>query len=151
MGTLFTGLTPVESTHSGEAFNPCPLSAPFLHSSPLYMDMFYFYSSFLLAALLAAQQGTNSLLIGTYLGNRRNPIFLRNPYSLPPVLLLLSCLKRSCLYLSLIFSFFIAGLSLIPSCHPLNWTGGTLHLGSAFRIGTMLSQNGVCITEYPLL
>lgn len=78
-GTLFTGFMPVESTHSGEAFNPCPLPAPSLHSSPLYMDMFYFHSSFLLAALSVAQQGTNSLLIGTYLGNGRNLIFLSNP------------------------------------------------------------------------
>lgn len=30
LGTLFTGLEPVESTHSGEAFNPCPQPAPVL-------------------------------------------------------------------------------------------------------------------------
>lgn len=81
-GTLFT-FTPVESSHSGEAFNPCPLPTPSLHSAPLYMDMFYFRSSCLLAALSAAQRGTNSILIGTYLGNVRNPIFLSNPCSLP--------------------------------------------------------------------
>lgn len=78
-GTLFTGFTPVESSHSGETFNPWPLPAPSLHSYPLYMDMFYFHISFLLAALSAAQQGINSLLIGTYLGNGRNPIFSSNP------------------------------------------------------------------------
>lgn len=82
-GALFIGFMPAESTHSAEAFNPCPLTAPSLHGSPLYMDMFYFHSSFLLAALSAAQQGTNSLLIGTYLGKGRNPIFLSNRYSLP--------------------------------------------------------------------
>lgn len=82
-GTLFTGCMPTENTHSGEAFNPCPLAAPALPDFPLYMDMFCIRSSFLLAALSAAQQGTNSLLIGTYLGKGRNPIFLNNPYSLP--------------------------------------------------------------------
>lgn len=86
--TLFTGFMPVESLHSREAFNPCPLPVPSLYSSPLYMDMFYFHSSCLLAALSAAQQATNSILIGTYLGNVRNLIFLSNHCSLPPILLL---------------------------------------------------------------
>lgn len=123
-GTLFTGFTPVESTHSGEAFNPCPLPAPCLRSSPLYMDMFYFHSSFLLAALSAAQQGTNSLLIGTYLGSGRNPIFLSEPYSLPlssscPVLLVSN--SQASIYYSFFFS--PAGLSLIPPVSPSEMDG----------------------------
>lgn len=109
-GTLFTGFMPVESTHSGEAFNPCPFPAPSLHSSPLYMDMFYFHSSFLLAALSVAQQGTNSLLIGTYLGNGRNPIFLSNPY--PPSVLFLP--SSSCLKLIFITNFLLLSCWVIP-------------------------------------
>lgn len=49
------GFMPVESTHSGKAFNPCPLAAPSLRGFPLYMDMFCFSSSFLLAALSVTQ------------------------------------------------------------------------------------------------
>lgn len=41
------------------------------------MDMFYFHSSILLDALSAAQRGTSSLLLGTYLGKGRNPILFR--------------------------------------------------------------------------
>ena len=63
----------------GEAFNSCPVTAPSLHGFPLYMDMFCFNSSFLLAALSVAQRGTHLLFIGTYLGKGRNPIFLSNP------------------------------------------------------------------------
>lgn len=37
------GFTPMKSSHSGEVFNPCPPLALHLHSSPLYMDMFYFH------------------------------------------------------------------------------------------------------------
>lgn len=66
--TLFTGLTPVESSDSGEAFNPCPHPAPSPQLSSLYGHVL-FPQPFLLAALSAAQQGTNSLLIATYLGN----------------------------------------------------------------------------------
>lgn len=99
LGTLFTGFMPVESLYSGEAFNPCPLPFPSLYSSPLYMDMFYFHSSCLLAALSAAQQGTNSVLIGTYLGNVRNLIFLSNHCSLPTVLLLPSFLRLKLLFI----------------------------------------------------
>lgn len=43
-GAIFTGFMPGESTHSGEAFNPCLLTAPSFHVSPLYMDMFCFHS-----------------------------------------------------------------------------------------------------------
>lgn len=118
-GTLFTGFMPMENTHSGEAFNPCPLTAPSLPGFPLYMDMFCIHSSFLLAALSAAQQGTKSLLIGTYLGKGRNPIFLNNPYSLP--LPSSTCEKLSSFSVMPIFSS-IVGLSIIPLCRPLRWT-----------------------------
>lgn len=112
-GTLFTGFLPVESLHSGEAFNPCPLPVPSVYSSPLYMDMFYFHSSCLLAALSPAQRGTNSILIGTYLVNVRN-IFEQQlfplPVLLPPNLPLLKLPKFYLLLISL------AGLSLISRC-----------------------------------
>lgn len=73
------GLCPWKAGEPGEAFNPCPLTAPSLHGFPLYMDMFCFNSSFLLAALSVALRGTHSLFIGTYLGKGRNPMFLSNP------------------------------------------------------------------------
>lgn len=64
---------------AGEEFNPCLVTTPSLHGFPLYKDMFCFSSSFLLAALSVAQQGTRSLFIGTYLGKGRNPMFLSDP------------------------------------------------------------------------
>lgn len=73
------GFRPWNAGEPGAAFNPCPLPAPSLHGFPLYMDMFCLNSSFLLAALSAAQRGTHSLFIGTYLGKGRNPVFLSNP------------------------------------------------------------------------
>lgn len=73
------GFRPWKAGEPEAAFNPCPLPAPSLHGFPLYMDMFCLNSSFLLAALSAAQRGTHSLFIGTYLGKGRNPVFLSNP------------------------------------------------------------------------
>lgn len=73
------GFRPWKAGEPGAAFNPCPLPALSLHGFPLYMDMFCLNSSFLLAALSAAQRGTHSLFIGTYLGKGRNPVFLSNP------------------------------------------------------------------------
>lgn len=103
LGDSSLGLHQWKALILGKRLTPapsCSAPAPSLLGSPLYMDMFYFYSSFLLAALSAAQQGTNSPLIGTYLGNVRNPIFL-SPLLPPSVLLLPSAasVKLSSFYL----------------------------------------------------
>lgn len=108
------------SVESWGTFNPCPVIAPSLHGFPLYMDMFCFDSSFLLAALSVAQRGTHSLFIGTYLGKERNPMFLSNPSSLPQPLRLpgltwmtLSSVALTIQFLLFISSFSCAAISLI--------------------------------------
>lgn len=117
VGLQGLGFMCVKSTHSGKAFNPCPLTAPSLHGFPLYMDMFCFSSFFLLAALSVAQRGTYSLFIGTYLGKGRNPMFLSNPYSLPwPVLSALTCITLS------IFAFYSFLLFLLPLMGRLSYS-----------------------------
>lgn len=114
VGLQGLGFMCVKSTHSGKAFNPCPLTAPSLHGFPLYMDMFCFSSFFLLAALSVAQRGTYSLFIGTYLGKGRNPIFLSNPYSLhwPLLLSALTCIFAFYSFLLFISSSCRGGISL---------------------------------------
>lgn len=124
LGDSFTGFRPVESTHSGEAFNPCPLPAPSLHSSPLYMDMFYFHSSFLLVALSAAQQGTDSLFNRYLFGQwEKSHFFFSKPHSLP---LSSSCpaLLVSNAQASIYYSYFPSLLLGYPStpCPPLKLT-----------------------------
>lgn len=104
----------------GKHLTPAPLLLPL---SPAFLSIWtcsVSTGSFLPAALSAAQQGTNSLLIGTYLGKGRNPIFLNNSYSLP----LPSCTCKKNFQASLLCPFFssIVELSLIPLCHPLRWT-----------------------------
>ncbi len=157
-GTLFTGFTPVESAHSGEAFNPCPLPAPSLHSSPLYMDMFYFHSSFLLAALSVAQQGTNSLFNRYLFGQwEKSHIFEQPPPPLcpPPAQISLS----QTLKLIFITHFLLLSCWVIPHSHvspsetDSSRENGQKAASLAFSISdvTMVFQIGVCLIEYPFI
>lgn len=71
----------------GKRLTPAPLLAHVLLSLSIALLSIWTCSistsPFPQAALSAAQRGTNSLLIGTYLGNDRNPIVLSNCCSLP--------------------------------------------------------------------